>query len=428
MPQRIANRLNTALENLLPEKRLFLKSDNSARVVRLRPLSQLGAIAGGAVLLGWTIVASSVLAIDLIGAGTTKTETARAQSAFESRLEALSAERDQSAAEAVEAQQNFARALDQVSRIQAQLLHAEQERRALEAGLTVAQARLHDALTENGEARLAEAAEAQDAAPEMALALDVLNQELRSTADARDHAIADANATRQQLASLEQERDLIVARTDEIFTQLEDAVSVSVKPFDDMFRAAGIDPDSLLETIDRDYSGIGGPLTPVSVSTSGNAEISQSQTRAQEIMISLDQVNRYRVAASSVPLAMPVRDSYRFTSGFGPRWGRLHAGVDFAGPVGTPIMAAGDGRVKFAGWQRGYGNIVILEHAIGTETRYAHLNRIHVSVGQNVSRDQHIADMGNTGRSTGPHLHYEVRVNGTAVNPMNFIQAAENVF
>ena len=82
----------------------------------------------------------------------------------------------------------------------------------------------------------------------------------------------------------------------------------------------------------------------------------------------------------------------------------------------------------FAGWQRGYGNVIKIQHAMGTETRYGHLSKIGVRVGQKVSRNSLIGDMGNTGRSTGPHLHYEVRVDGKAVNPMSFIKAAQNVF
>ena len=88
----------------------------------------------------------------------------------------------------------------------------------------------------------------------------------------------------------------------------------------------------------------------------------------------------------------------------------------------------GDGVVIFAGWQRGYGNVIKLQHAMGTETRYSHLSKIRVKAGQKVSRNSLIGDMGNTGRSTGPHLHYEVRVDGKAVNPMSFIKAAQNVF
>ena len=106
----------------------------------------------------------------------------------------------------------------------------------------------------------------------------------------------------------------------------------------------------------------------------------------------------------------------------------MHAGADFAGPVGTPIYAAGDGVVTHASWLSSYGRLVKIKHENGVETRYAHMNKIRVKKGQRVSRGDRIGDMGNTGRSTGPHLHYEVRVNGTPIDPMKFIKAGKNVF
>ena len=127
-------------------------------------------------------------------------------------------------------------------------------------------------------------------------------------------------------------------------------------------------------------------------------------------------------------LAMPVKSAFRYTSPFGRRWGRLHAGIDMAGPVGTPIYATGEGVVIFAGWQRGYGNLIKIQHELGTETRYGHLNSIAVRQGQRVSRGDTIGGMGSTGRSTGTHLHYEIRVGGRPINPMTYIRAAQNVF
>ncbi len=106
----------------------------------------------------------------------------------------------------------------------------------------------------------------------------------------------------------------------------------------------------------------------------------------------------------------------------------MHEGIDMAGSTGSPVYSTGDGTVVHAGWENGYGNLVRIRHAFGLETRYGHLSKIRVSVGQKVSRGDRIGDMGNTGRSTGPHLHYEVRTNGNAVNPMTFIKAANNVF
>jgi murein DD-endopeptidase MepM/ murein hydrolase activator NlpD len=134
----------------------------------------------------------------------------------------------------------------------------------------------------------------------------------------------------------------------------------------------------------------------------------------------------------SVPSQKPVRD-FRYTSVFGVRGnpfggggGEMHPGLDMAAPIGTPVYATADGFVGRA--ERtygGYGNLVQLEHGKGIETRYGHLSQILVHSGQRVHRGDLIALMGSTGRSTGSHLHYEVRIDGRAVNPMPFLQTAD---
>lgn len=426
MPRRIATRLNAALERFLPEQRLFLRSDGGTRFVRLRPVTQLAAMGGTALVFGWTIIASSILVIDAVSTGNARDQVARSQAAFEERLAALAAERDSRAAEAAAAQQRFAVALEQVSTMQSQLLASEERRRELETGIGVVQATLQEALAARPKGE--SAASKPDREEEFSVALDILAGELEQVATARveaEGAAAEAEARARELAV---ERDAIVARNDEIFAQLEEAVEISVEPLDAMFKAVGLDAEDLLRTVRSGYSGQGGPLTPLAHSTRGNAAITQGEARANDILVSLDKINTYRIAADKLPLSMPVKSAFRYTSGYGPRWGRQHAGIDMAGPVGTPIYAAGEGVVTFAGWQRGYGNVIKVEHALGTETRYAHLSRIAVKRGQKVSRGARIGDMGNTGRSTGPHLHYEVRVNGKAVNPLSFIKAAQNVF
>lgn len=431
---RLTHRLNGILERWLPEQRLFLKSDSSARFVRLRPLTQLAVLGGTAALFGWTIIASSILVIDKVSDGSARDQVARSQYAFEQRLAALSEERDTRATEALAAQDRFASALDQVSRMQSQLLASEGRRRELETGIGVVQTSLHDAviarnLATSGNAQGdAAATQAAERVEEFSVALDILSGELKMAAAGRAEAERDLSESQARADALEVDRDRIIARNDELFTEIENAVNISFEPLDAMLSRAGIDSDELLRTVRRGYSGTGGPLETASVSTRGNADITQDEARAQQILISLDQVNTYRIAIDKVPLAMPVKSAFRFTSPYGPRWGRRHEGIDLAAPVGTPIMATADGEVIFAGWQRGYGNLIKIRHELGVETRFAHLSRIRVKVGQKVSRGALIGDMGNTGRSTGSHLHYEVRVNGRSVDPMSFIKAAQNVF
>lgn len=114
----------------------------------------------------------------------------------------------------------------------------------------------------------------------------------------------------------------------------------------------------------------------------------------------------------------------KLTSRFGRRWGRIHKGIDIAGPVGTPIIAAADGVVTVAGWSSGYGKLVELRHSDGTITRYGHNSQLSVSAGQIVRQGQQVAAMGSTGRSTGSHLHFEIHPSGgRAVNPIAYLPA-----
>jgi murein DD-endopeptidase MepM/ murein hydrolase activator NlpD len=122
---------------------------------------------------------------------------------------------------------------------------------------------------------------------------------------------------------------------------------------------------------------------------------------------------------SGGPLSMPTNG--QFTSPFGQRWGRLHAGIDIAAPVGTPIFAADNGRVILMGPTGGYGNYTCVQHTAAMSTCYAHQSAFGTSVGANVKRGQRIGSVGNTGNSTGPHLHFEVRINGSPVDPMGYL-------
>ena len=117
----------------------------------------------------------------------------------------------------------------------------------------------------------------------------------------------------------------------------------------------------------------------------------------------------------------PLDGGYTVTSEFGQRWGRLHAGLDLGCPVGSNVRAADGGTVTQAGYHGSYGYLVVIDHQNGMETYYAHNSQLLVNVGDKVYQGQHIAESGNTGRSTGPHCHFEIHVNGSAVNPRTYL-------
>lgn len=119
---------------------------------------------------------------------------------------------------------------------------------------------------------------------------------------------------------------------------------------------------------------------------------------------------------------IPPLVNYTLTSGFGYRWGGFHYGIDMAAPTGTTIRAADGGVVTYSGWKGNYGYLVIIDHGNGVTTRYGHCNSLNVSVGQQVSQYQQIATVGSTGYSTGPHVHFEIRFDGVAANPLNYLE------
>ncbi|TCL09201.1 murein DD-endopeptidase MepM/ murein hydrolase activator NlpD [Shimia isoporae] len=437
MRTRLAIRMHAILERHFPERRLFLRSDNDTRFIRLKPSTQLFAFVGGSAIVAWTIVATAILLMDSIGSGNFREQARRDQQTYEFRLNALSDERDARTEEALAAQARFNTALEQISEMQSQLLESETRRRELETGIEVIQSTLRRTMQERDVAR-AEARELDQVQTEIASAavgaspqgnamLDVISTALADTAAERDQVIRDAQTALSLAEEMKLELALMEEKNDQIFRQLEDAMTISVEPLEKMFTSAGLSTKSLMDEVKRGYSGQGGPMMPLSFSTKGG-DLTAETLRANRLLDQLDQLNMYRIAAETAPFANPLQSAFRYTSGFGMRWGRMHKGTDFAAPYGTPIHATADGVVSHAGWLSGYGRLIKVKHANGIETRYAHLAKIRVNEGQRVSRGDVIGDMGNSGRSTGTHLHYEVRVNGRAVNPMTFIKAGQNVF
>ena len=432
---RLIHNLHAQLEKRLPERRLFLRSDTETRFIRLTPETQLVAWVGGGAVVAWCIIATAILLMDSIGAGNFRAQAQRDQLTYEQRLNALSEERDARAVEAAAAHERFGTALQQISVMQTQLLQTEQQRRELEAGLEAVQVTLRNVMREREDALAELGAQSPDGTAPLTAALsgeavetvDLLAGALAQTAAERDKIAADAEKAIAEAQDLELELRLLQERNDQIFRQLEEALIVSVEPLDQMFRAAGQNPQNLIDQVRRGYSGLGGPLSQIQFSTRG-AEPTADELRVNQILASMDRINLYRIAADKLPFAMPVKSNFRLTSGFGQRWGRLHAGTDFAGPIGTPIYATADGVVTHAAWSSGYGRLIKISHDFGVETRFAHLNSIDVRVGQRVSRGERIGAMGNSGRSTGPHLHYEIRVNGSPINPMTYIRAGQDVF
>ncbi len=189
-------------------------------------------------------------------------------------------------------------------------------------------------------------------------------------------------------------------------------------------REFGLNPATLSATSNE---AAGGPLIPFFAD--GEKELHPTLERLNNALLRMDQLERTLL---TIPSAMPA-DITMMSSNYGYRrdpftgGGAMHNGIDFKGPYGQPILSAARGTVSYAGWKSGYGKTVEITHGNGLMTRYAHLSKVHVTTGQKVKQGLQVGAMGSTGRSTGTHLHFEVRLNGKAVNPRPFLEANTDV-
>lgn len=189
-------------------------------------------------------------------------------------------------------------------------------------------------------------------------------------------------------------------------------------------RKLGLNPSTMAAGAAR---GEGGPLLRLATGKDGSLD-----PRFRRLGLSLARMDALENGLASIPQVKPARVAY-VSSSYGYRadpftgGAAFHAGLDFPGPMGSPIFAAANGKVTFVGHRQGYGNCIEISHGNGLMTRYGHLSAFKARIGQKVDAGTVIAAMGSTGRSTGPHLHFEVRVNGQPVNPRPFLEAATNV-
>jgi hypothetical protein len=225
------------------------------------------------------------------------------------------------------------------------------------------------------------------------------------------------------IVRLQNSLDQVERRQLASLTSLEDSLESRTRRMRSVFTDLGLDIGQLEAATPR--AGMGGPYVPVKLS----ADAGVFERQLYRINVSRAHVERLNRTLALVPYRKPVVGEVEFTSGFGvrsdPFLGRpaMHTGLDFRAATGDPVRATANGKVASSGWTGGYGRMVEVDHGNGLSTRYGHLSEINVKVGDVVKIGQVIGLVGSTGRSTGPHLHYETRIDGEAVDPQKFLRA-----
>ncbi|MEE9209167.1 MAG: peptidoglycan DD-metalloendopeptidase family protein [Kiloniellales bacterium] len=218
-----------------------------------------------------------------------------------------------------------------------------------------------------------------------------------------------------------------------VIERLSERTKLSVKVIEKTVAMTGLDVDTLIAQVDNSGLGQGGPFVPAD---EGVAEFGPSAQLGSTVNLLDEQLDRWtalRDVVGALPLTSPL-DQYRISSAFGARKDPLngrkarHRGIDFAAPTRTSVYATAPGKVVFAGWRGRFGRTIEIDHGHGIRTRYGHLRKIQVKAGETVDHRQKIGLVGSSGRSTGPHVHYEIRFKGQAQNPMKFLKAGKYVF
>ena len=241
----------------------------------------------------------------------------------------------------------------------------------------------------------------------------------------RDDAAQDEQALRAAVARLEGRRTALAEDQRAVHTWLREWLSGGVAALREIFDGTGVDLKILMaRAADADGAGLGGPFEGLDAMRTPEAPVEAGAPVADR----LRELSALRKVASSLPLALPL-DEFEITSRFGGRHDpfqrgpAFHPGLDFGAPRGSKVMATAPGRVIQAGYSGPYGNLVEIDHGMGVITRYGHLKTVLVEEGEDVGVRRAIGVIGSTGRSTGRHLHYEIRVDEIAFDPARFIEA-----
>lgn len=254
-----------------------------------------------------------------------------------------------------------------------------------------------------------------------------LRDSLVTAEDTTERYRARNAALKDKVATLKQRLENVQETQSGLFSHYTTQARNSLSAIEQTVAMTGLDVDRLVRKARQRGANLGGPFVPA-------AEIPQAVGRpAQKLDRQMQRLRLLQKVLGRLPLTPPL-DSYWISSHFGKRrdpyndrWA-MHEGIDLAGQPDLTVHAAAPGTVVHAGWKGGYGRMVAIDHGYGIVSRYGHLKAISVSEGESIEHRGALGKLGNTGRSTGPHVHYEIRVEGEPVDPMNFLKAGKYAF
>jgi murein DD-endopeptidase MepM/ murein hydrolase activator NlpD len=378
---------------------------HGARQVRVGPVAFWTIVGTLVIMAGWSIVTATYFAFQDDVLTRLIARQAEMQYAYEDRLAEMRAQVDRVTSRQLLDQEQFERKLDALLRRQTTL-----ESRANLIGSVA-----DPTVTGSVKTPARPATNERGASPK---ASPISLQGPAGLAPVERRAGREPRDLEGTVARLQASLDRIETQQTNALNSMEDGYEGKVRRLRAVFADLGVDPGK-----QKVEGGMGGPFVPLRLASNPTA----FERQVHRVSLARAQAERLSRALTTLPIRQPMEDMDT-TSGFGvridPFVGRpaMHAGQDFRGDIGDPIRATAAGEVVSAGWNGGYGKMVEIDHGNGLSTRYGHMSAVEVKVGQHVKVGQVVGRLGNTGRSTGPHLHYETRVDGDAVDPQKFLR------
>jgi hypothetical protein len=378
-------------------------------------------VVGSLVVMGlWTITTATYFAFRDDVLGTLIARQAEMQFGYEDRIAELRAQVDRISSRQLLDQEQYEQKLDQMLRKQSVL----ESRAATLSGIsglvtgTIRPSGRGDAAHGNGPLRPFQLNDRSS----------ISNPASHAAAmrPSPDRAAAPAAGVAGTLARLQSSLDRVEAAQTAALVSIEQGYNRRAQRIAGVLSELGIDNR---RTRMGSQKGIGGPLVAARL----RADADSFEHHVHRADVARAQLDRLTRMIATVPVRVPLIQPVELSSGFGVRFDpfirapAMHTGLDLRANTGDPIRATADGTVTTAGWNGGYGRMVEIDHGNGYVTRYAHMSAVNVSVGQSIRAGQFIGKVGSTGRSTGPHLHYETRVNGEAVDPHKFLRAGKRL-
>ena len=391
---------------------------HGARQVRLGPVAFWIAVGTLVIMAGWTVTTATYFAFREDVLTRLITREAEMQWSYEDRIADLRAQVDRISSRQLLDQEQYDQKLDQIARRQSTL---ELRASALNA---LPEATITGSIRRSGPAGEPLRPTPYKPSPINDSGRGFVPGNRGASLAVSPHTSVQAGGLGNALKTLQTSLDRVEARQMATLNTLQQGYDAKVRLLGGVLAEVGVNPSRIASpgTMTR---GTGGPFVPVRP-TAGSDNFERQITR---ITLARAQIDRLTRTLNAVPVRRPVEGEIDLTSTFGvrvdPFVGRpaMHTGLDFRGETGEPIHATAAGTVTSAGWSGGYGKMVEVDHGNGFVTRYGHMSEIDAKVGQPVKIGQVLGRIGSTGRSTGPHLHYETRVSREAVDPQKFLRA-----